>query len=302
MFRFVERHKAEHPVAAMCRVLGVSTSGYYAWRKRGPSCRARRNEELTQTIRQIHQSSRCTYGAPRVHAELRLGYGIRCSRKRVARLMRAAGIVGIHRRRRRGMTRRDPTRTGYADLVGRDFHRQSPNRLWVADLTQHTTEEGWLYLGAILDAFSRRVVGWSMSERPTAALALDALGMAIGNRRPGDGLVHHSDHGAQYTAFAFGKSLHEAGMLGSMGSIGDALDNAVAESFFATLQTELLARQSWPTRNMLRSAIFEYIEAFYNRGRRHSTLGYLSPDEFERRWHQNQQPVTVSDTKRLTVH
>jgi transposase InsO family protein len=199
------------------------------------------------------------------------------------------------------MTRRDPARTGYADLVGRDFNRESPNKLWVADLTQHPTGEGWLYLGTVLDTFSRRIVGWSMNERPAATLAIDALGMAVGNRRPDHGLIHHSDHGVQYTALAFGKSLQEAGMLGSMGSVGDALDNAVAESFFATLQTELLDRRSWPTRNMLRSAIFEYIESFYNRCRRHSTLGYLSPDEFERRWNQDQNTVTVSNTKHSTV-
>lgn len=293
MYLFVRREKANHPIATMCRVLGVSTSGYYAWRKRGPSCRAQRGKELTGYIRDIYQSSRATYGAPRVHAELRLGYSIRCSKKRVARLMRAAGLTGVHRRRCRGITRRDPARQPYMDLVRRIFTPSSPNRLWVADLTQHITAEGWLYLAVVLDAFSRMVVGWAMGDRPFAQLTIDALIMAIRNRRPDGGLIHHSDQGAQYTALAFGRTLQEAGMRGSMGQVGDALDNAVAESFFATLETELLDRQSWPTRPTLRSAIFEYIEAFYNRRRRHSTLGYLSPAAFERRWYTQQQSIIL---------
>jgi putative transposase len=284
MYLFIEREKALHHVATMCRVLAVSTSGYYAWQRRGPSLRARVDDELMARIRQIHQASRGTYGAPRVHAELRLGHGISCGRKRVARLMRRAGLSGIHRRRNRGITRRDPHRKPYPDLVRRDFTPLRPNRLWVADLTQHATSEGWLYLGIVLDAFSRKVVGWSMGDRPQADLTVDAVTMAIRNRRPDTGLVHHSDQGAQYTALTFGATLRSARMLGSMGHVGDALDNAVAESFFATLQTELLDRRGWPTRQTLRTAIFDYIEAFYNPRRRHSTIGYLSPSEFERRW------------------
>lgn len=166
----------------------------------------------------------------------------------------------------------------------RRFTPSTPNRLWVADLTQHQTGEGWLYLATVIDAFSRKVVGWAMGERATASLAVKAVNMAVWNRRPDPGLVHHSDHGSQYTAMAFGKTLKDAGILGSMGSVGDALDNAVAESFFATLQTELPDRHRWPTRQVLTTAIFEYIEVFYNRKRRHSTLGYLSPEEFEREW------------------
>jgi putative transposase len=284
VFRFVERERQEHPVATMCRVLGVSTSGYYAWRKRGPSARSQADAELAQRIARIHARSRGTYGAPRIHAELRLEEGVRCSRKRVARLMRQHGLVGVHRRRPRGLTRRDRGATPRPDLVHRQFTVSAPNRLWVADITQHETGEGWLYVAAILDAFSRRVVGWSMADHLRAELVLQALEMAIGHRHPGPGLVHHSDHGSQYTSLAFGRRLEEAGILGSMGTVGDAFDNAVAESFWASLQTELLDRQAWLTRNALRSAIFEYIEAFYNRRRRHSTLGYLTPEEFERRY------------------
>lgn len=278
----------------LCRVLGVSTSGYYAWRKRGTSARARRDAELTELVKQIYEASRGTYGAPRIHAELTMGMGIRCSKKRVARLMRRAGLVGAHRRRRFGITRRNPKKTPAPDLVKRQFTPTGPNGLWVADMTQHVTDEGFLYLAVVIDAFSRMVVGWSMGDRPTAELAIEAVNMAVWNRRPDPGLIHHSDHGAQYTALAFGRTLKEAGILGSMGTVGDALDNAVAESFFATLQTELLDRCHWKTRQMLTTAIFEYIEVFYNRKRRHSTLGYLSPVDFERRWTLTQQTYTES--------
>lgn len=237
-----------------------------------------------ERIRDIHTASRGTYGAPRVWAELRMAQGVCCSRKRVARLMRQMGLQGVHRRPHRGLTRRDPRRPVFPDRVRRVFTVDAPDRLWVADLTQHATGEGWLYLATVLDAFSRRVVGWAMGERPTAELVIDALNMAIWNRRPGGGLVHHSDHGTQYTSLAFSRRLETAGILGSMGSVGDALDNAVAESFFATLQTELLNRDAWPTRQDLKTAIFEYIDVFYNRRRRHSALGYRSPEDYERRW------------------
>lgn len=289
MFRFVAEQKAQHPVRTLARLLGVSPSGYYAWRQRGPSPQAQRDAELSTCIRAIHQASRGTYGAPRVHAELRLGQGIRCGRKRVARLMHTAGLAGIHRRHTRGCTRRDPRRPLFPDRVRRDFQPLAPNRLWVADLTQHRTLEGWLYAGVVLDAFSRRVIGWALDQRPLTELTVNAVCMAVRNRRPPAGTVHHSDHGAQYTAVRFGVTLQAAGLQGSMGGLGDARDNAVAESFFATLQTELLDRQVWRTRQQLQTAFFEYVEVFYNRQRRHSTLGYLSPVEHERRWDAQQQ-------------
>ena len=262
-------------------MLGVSPSGYYAWRQRVPAQRAQRDAELLERIKAIHTKSRGIYGAPRVHAELRRTYDVHCSRKRVARLMREAGLVGIHRRRKRGSTKRDPARPSYADLVQREFAPDAPDRLWVADITQHKTNEGWLYLAVVIDAYSRKVVGWSMAEHLRAELVIKALEMAVWNRRPSSGLVHHSDHGSQYTSLAFGQRLEQASILGSMGTIGDALDNAVAESFFATLQVELLDRQRWSTRRELTTAIFDYTEVFFNRQRLHSTLGYLSPTEFE---------------------
>ncbi len=296
MFLFMGQHKAAHSLVTMCRLLGVSPSGFYAWRCRAPSAHAQRDAELTLRIRQVHQASRETYGAPRVHAEMTLGHGLRCGRKRVARLMRAAGLMGVHRRRYRGMTRRDPRRPLFPDRVQRDFTPPEPNRLWVADLTQHRTAEGWLYAGVVLDAFSRRVIGWAMGERPVTELAVNAVTMAVRKRRPGVGTVHHSDHGSQYTALSFGRTLRGAGMKGSMGSIGDARDNAVAESFFATLQTELLDRYAWQTRQQLQTAFFDYVEVFYNRQRRHSTLGYLSPAEYERRWNAHQQSTMLRPT------
>lgn len=279
---FIEQQKANHSIALMCRLLMVSRSGYYAWRERPPSARAVADAELLTHIKAIHETSRGTYGAPRIHAELRLEHHVHCSRKRVARIMRQAGLVGIHRRKFMNTTQRDPKRDPYPDLLERRFDVDAPNKVWVADVTQHETNEGWLFLAVIIDVYSRLVVGWAMGERFTAELLLNALEMALWNRQLQKGIIHHSDHGSQYTSLVFGQHLENAGILGSMGSVGDALDNAVAESFFATLQTELLDRYIWPTRQSLRSATFEFIEVFYNRQRRHSTLGYLSPSEFER--------------------
>jgi transposase InsO family protein len=279
---FIEQQKALYPVAVMCRLFGVSKSGYYAWQNREPSARSLSDAELLIPIQTIHQESRRIYGAPRIQAELRRTYDTYCSRKRVARLMRQAGLVGVHRRKFTSTTRRDPKRDPYPDLVKRQFTTDEPNKVWVADVTQHETDEGWLYLAVIIDVYSRLVVGWSMAERFTAELVLAALEMALWNRQPEESVIHHSDHGSQYTSLAFGQSLERAGALGSMGCVGDALDNAVAESFFATLQCELLDRYSWATRQSLRSAIFEFVHVFYNQQRRHSSLDYLSPSEFER--------------------
>jgi putative transposase len=216
-----------------------------------------------------------------VHAELRLGLDIWVGRKRVARLMGAAGLQGCHRRRLRGLTRRDPQAAPTPDLVERNFTPPAPDRLWVADITQQRTGEGWLYLAVVLDAFSRRIVGWSMADHLRTDLVLDALDMAIAQREPAAGLIHHTDHGCQYTSLAFGRRLQHAGLVASMGTVGDALDNAVAESFFATLECELLDRYDWPTRQALRNAVFDFIEGFYNRQRRHSTLDDLTPADYE---------------------
>lgn len=272
------------PVAVACRVLGVSTSGFYDWRDRPVSARRRADLQLVEIIRDVHAKSRETYGSPRVHAELRLGLGIRVGRKRVERLMREHHIVSVHRRSRRGCTWRDPTAGSAPDLVNRRFVAERPNTLWVSDITQHRTSEGWVYCAVVLDTFSRRVIGWSIADHLRTELIVDALEMACLRRgRAGHaaGTVFHSDHGSQYTSWAFGQRLRTAGLLGSMGSIGDCFDNALAESFFSSMQVELLDRQAWRTRQDLANAIFEWIEAFYNPLRRHSGLDYLSPVDYE---------------------
>ena len=284
-YRLIEAEKAKHSVVRMCRLLGVSPSGYYAWRKRPPSARAVADAALAATIREVHAGSRGTYGAPRVHAELKDAHGVRCGRKRVARLMRAADLAGVSRRRSVRTTRRDEAATVSDDLVKRAFTAAAPDRLWVADITYLPTWAGFLYLAVVLDACTRRVVGWAMAEHMRAELVVDALDMALWNRRPAAGLVHHSDHGSQYTSLAFGRRCREAGIAVSMGSVGDCYDNALAESFFATLECELVARSRWRTHAEARMAVFDFIEAFYNPRRRHSGLGYLSPAEYERRHH-----------------
>jgi putative transposase len=283
IFAFIEAEKANFPIRFMCDRLGVSPSGFYEWRhtQANPCPRRREDAELVERIREIHRISRRSYGSPRVHAELVLGQGRRIGRKRIERLMRAHGIVGIHRRRR-GCTRRDPQVTPADDLVDRHFDPTEPDRLWVADVTEHPTGDGKVYLAVVLDAFSRIVLGWSIADHMRAELVVDALQMAIWRRRPPAGqTVHHSDHGSQYTSWAFGRRLRAAGLLGSMGTIGDAFDNAVAESFFGTLQVELLDEHRWDSRAQLASAIFEWIEAWYNPHRRHSYCGMLSPADYE---------------------
>lgn len=271
-----------HSVATMCRVLGVSASGFWAWRTRPQSARMIADAELGERIAKIHRDSRGTYGAPRVHAEL-AEQGLRCGIKRVARLMRRGHLVGVHRRRFVVTTRRERGVAPAADLVARAFTATAPNQLWVADITYVPTWVGFLYVAVVLDVFSRRIVGWAMSDTLRTEVVLNALNMAVWNRRPQSGVVHHSDQGCQYTSFAFGRRCREAGVVPSMGSVGDCFDNAMAESFFATLECELLDRQSFPHRTEARLAVFDYIEGFYNTRRRHSALGYLSPAEFERR-------------------
>lgn len=280
----VEREKARFHLVTMCRVLGVSPSGYRAWRDRPACTRASADAALTEAIRAIHARSRRTYGAPRVHAELRAS-GQAVGRRRVARLMRAAGLVGVHRRRRAtGRRPAERAATTAPDLVRRDFSAPAPDRLWVADITYLPTTAGFLYLAAIVDVFSRRVVGWSMADHLRTELVLDALEAALAARDPAPGLVHHSDRGTQYTSLALGARLREAGIAASMGAPGTAYDNALVESFFASLETELIDRSTWATHGEARMAVFDWIERFYNRARIHSALGYLSPDEFERRY------------------
>ena len=270
-----------HEVATMCRVLDVSSSGYYAWRERPPSARARRDEELTERIRAIHERSRGTYGAPRVHAEL-AAEGIHIARKRVARLMRAAGLEGVSRRKGWKTTVRDRDARPAPDLVQRAFTTEGPDRLWVADITYIPTWAGFLFLAVVLDVWSRRIVGWAMETHLRTELVLEALSMAVRQRQPAS-VIHHSDQGCQYTSVAFGKRCREAGVRPSMGSVGDCFDNAMCESFFATLECELLDRRSFRTQAEARLAVFEFIEGWYNPQRRHSGLGYLSPLAYERR-------------------
>jgi putative transposase len=274
----VSENRAEYPIAVMCRILGVSPSGYYAWVKRPTSARALMDAGLTAKICAAHAASKGTYGAPRLRIDLAEA-GIRVSRKRVARLMRRAGLAGVSRRRSTVTTVRDGARQA-PDLVDRNFTADKPNMLWVADITYIPTWAGFLYLAVVLDAFSRRIVGWSMAATLHTQVVLDALDMALWQRRP-SGVIHHSDQGSQYTSIEFGKRCREAGVRPSMGSVGDAYDNAMAESFFATLECELLDRRRFKNQAEARMAVFEFIEGFYNPRRRHSSLGYLSPIKFE---------------------
>jgi putative transposase len=273
-------NQATFPIATMARVLGVSEAGYHAWRKRPPSKKQEADTTLLKRVRTIHASSRATYGAPRVHAELWAG-GEKHGRKRIARLMRAAGLVGASRRRS-GITttRRDREARPAPDLVDRKFAAPGPNRLWVADITFVPTASGFLYLAVVLDAWSRKIVGWAMANHIRAELVVDALEMAIGQRRPDD-VIHHSDQGSQYTSLAFGNRCREAGVRPSMGSVGDAYDNAMCESFFATLECELLERRRFASQAEAKMACFSFIEGWYNPVRLHSALGYRSPMAYE---------------------
>ena len=269
-------------IRAMCRVLEVSASGYYAWRRRMISARSREDQGLRQTIRAIHARSRQTYGSPRIHAELK-EEGTRVGRKRVARLMRELGLLGVSRRKSVRTTRRDPAARPAPDLVDRNFAASEPNQLWVADITYIPTLVGFLYLAVVLDVWSRKIVGWAMSSRLNTSIVVDALAMAVEQRRPTDGVIHHSDQGCQYTSIEFGRRCRDAGVRPSMGSVGDCYDNAMCESFFATLECELLDRIRFADGKDAELAVFDFIEGFYNTHRRHSALGYLSPVAFERR-------------------
>ena len=275
----MKANQATWPVATMARLLEVSASGFYAWLERGPSQRARSDADLLARIRAIYLRSRNTYGMPRVYAEL-TSQGVHVGPKRVARLMRLAGLRGVSRRKWITTTRRQAGARRAPDLVQRHFSADAPNRLWVADATYVPTAEGFLYLAVVLDVFSRRIVGWAISSHLYTELMLRALDMALSQRRP-DGVIHHSDQGCQYTSIAFGRRCREAGVRPSMGTAGDCFDNAMCESFFATLECELLARTRFETHEQARQALFSFIEGWYNTLRLHSALGYRSPIIFE---------------------
>ena len=274
-------HQALYPVRVMCRVLEVSSSGYYAWRKRGPSERSRANAVLLKKIEQFHKESDGTYGAPRIHADLEAEKN-GASLNRVARLMRAAGIRGVSPRKWTTTTVRGENARPAPDLVDRDFTATGPDELWVADITYIPTWAGFLYLAVVLDVWSRRIVGWAMATYLRTELVLDALNMALWQRQP-EAVIHHSDQGSQYTSLAFGGRCKQAGVWPSMGSVGDCFDNAMAESFFSTLECELLDRYRFKTQADARMAVFRYIEGWYNPRRRHSALGFESPMNFEKR-------------------
>ena len=279
-YRLLQEEKAVCPVTVLCRVLRVARSGYYAWTRRAVSARVQADVGLSTQIAAARARSRGSYGAPRIHATLRAA-GVRTSRRRVARLMRAAGLAGCCRRGRVRTTVADPAAAPAPNLVARDFAAPAPNRLWLGDITFVPTHEGWLYLAVLLDAHSRRIVGWAMADHLRAALALEAPAMALLTRRPPPGLVHHTDRGCQYTAATYQAALAARGLVCSMSRSGDCLDNAMAESFFATLKAELCDRRIWATRAAARTASFERIEVWYNRQRAHSALNYHAPAMFE---------------------
>jgi putative transposase len=281
VFRLVQELAADGvPVAVTCRVLEVSRSAYYDWSGAGPSQRDWDDAHLTNTITAVHVMSRYSYGAPRVHAELRLGLGLRLGRKRVARLMRQAGVVGIsHRRKHGGRQHRLPA--VHDDLVQRRFVADAPDRLWATDITEHPTAGGKVYCCAVIDACTRMIVGWSIADHMRTELVVDALQMALWRRNPVPGSILHSDRGSQYTSWIFGHRLREAGLLGSMGRVASSVDNTMIESFWSTMQRELLDTRTWDSPDQLGTAIFEWIEAWYNPRRRHTSIGDLAPAEYE---------------------
>jgi transposase InsO family protein len=280
-YRFIAAEKAEYPVTLMSRILQVSKSGFYAWRKRAESARARSDRALVVDIKAAHKGSRGTYGSPRVHRDL-VAQGHAVGRGRVARLMRDNELRGKRKRRFRNTTQSNHRHPVAPNVLEREFTVEQPNAAWVGDITYVWTLEGWLYLSVILDLYSRRVVGWAMGKRIDQALTLRALGMALDTREPGAGLMHHTDRGSQYAANDYRKLLKARGITCSMSRKGNCWDNAVAESFFATLKVEFVHETLFRTRAQATREIFEYIEVFYNRVRRHSSIDYVSPMDFER--------------------
>lgn len=280
IYKFMAAHEEEFKIERMCRVLGVGRSGYYAWRSRPASRRTEADEVLWAQIRTEYELSRATYGSPRIHAALQ-GKGVKCSRKRVARLMRGHGIIARQRRKRTPRTtQRAAGAVPAPNLLNQDFSAPAPNQKWVTDITYIDTVEGWLYLASVLDLYSRKVVGWAMADHMETPLVEEALKMAVFQRQPQAGWLHHSDQGRQYASQSYQTALAASHCQVSMSRVGNCYDNAVMESFFATLKTEC-ANQPFDTQSQARSAIFHYIEAWYNRKRLHSSLGYLSPVEFE---------------------
>jgi putative transposase len=289
----MKANQATWPIATMARLLKVSTSGFYSWLKRRPSAHALGDADLLGRIRAIHARSRETYGMPRIYAEL-VEQGIHISRKRIRRLMNVAGLCGVSRRRWKTTTKRKPDARPAPDLVQRHFRADAPNHLWVADATYVPTVVGFLYLAVVLDVFSRRVVGWATGCRLRTGLMLQALNMAIKERRP-HGVIHHSDQGCQYTSISFGKRCREMGVRPSMGTVGDCFDNAMCESFFATLECELFARVRFETHKQAHTEIFSFIEGWYNVHRRHSGIGYRSPINFERAYAEKNRRSSASE-------
>jgi len=275
---FMRDHVADFPVNVMCETLGVSRSGYYAWASRAESARAAADRALAAEIRTAHAASRGRYGSPRVHAELR-ARGRRVGRKRVARLMRGMGLAARRRRRFRRTTDSTHAFPIAPNLLARNFTAEAPDRVWLADLTYIWTAEGWLYLAAVLDLYTRRVVGWAMADHLGHELAMAALDMAIARQRPLPGLIHHADRGVQFAAHRYRARLLAHGMLCSMSRKGDCWDNAPMESFFATLKRELVEGAEYRTRDQARADVFHYIEGFYNKRRLHSALGYITPEQ-----------------------
>jgi transposase InsO family protein len=291
-YRFIEDHREEFAVTIMCRVLAVSSSGYYAWRKRPSSQREMANQQLLAAIIAAYEASNGIYGSPRIYADVKSQ--VACSENRVARLMNQHGIAAKQKKRYKQTTKANAAHPVAPNLLDREFTAATPNEKWTADITYIPTREGWLYLAVVLDLFSRRIVGWAMSARMTSDLVLAALSMAIQQRQPQSGLLHHTDRGSQYTGRPYQQMLKEHLFLISMSGTGNCYDNAPTESFFGTLKMERVHHLIYETRAEARTDIFFYIEAFYNRKRRHSTLGYVSPEAYETAYYQHQLALTES--------
>lgn len=289
-YQFIEDHRQEFTVTLMCRVLDVAPSGYYAWRKRPSSVREMANNALLKEIRAAYEASNGVYGSPRIYHEVK--GKVSCSENRVARLMKKQGITAKQKKRYKRTTKANAAHPTAPNLIDRDFSAATPNEKWTTDITYIPTLEGWLYLAVVLDLFSRRIVGWAMSARMTSSLVIDAFKMAVRQRRPASGLIHHSDRGSQYTGSAYQKLLKDNHCRVSMSGTGNCYDNAPAESFFGSLKMELVHHTIYNTRDQARTDIFFYIEAFYNRQRRHSTLGYVSPEAYEAAFYENQLALT----------